>query len=509
MLSTAALASPAVSALSGFEALTAAGVACSPSAGRKLVELNIFGQGCVSFQYKPHQDGTAIQAQQFPIILLDESQHILATLLVQDTSLQLTIPANDDNHQAHVVCEVSLPNDLSNPTWPRHLIQFDASSQWIWISVDRENAVLKVGFGYQMQCNVLLSVPVDLRCSPAPASNPSRTLYRVKQLSIAQAPVVLLSPPKLVDFPVTIDPPPVAVSGDEMTLQMISDNSAIPAGSLPAEAQALWSAVAGHNIILGADDAAAINYSLDSPDGALHNMLKKKANEFGDDSRYSAMVYIRCTIGPDTGRAPGSSYVLELWPKGCFSPIHEHSEAVAVIKVLHGELDVHFFNPLPDVEESHSDDDPRTRPPIAIAPGLKPPSRTYILPELYQCHRLYNRSTTTVCATIQSYQYLLDDDVHYEFFDYVQPNNRKLQHFKPTSDYSYAELMKVVHQDWDRGGRKPYTAHTHNASATAPTAHLSTSVLRNAPTAASAPPSSSSSGRVAYGASTRKRVRRY
>jgi len=46
------------------------------------------------------------------------------------------------------------------------------------------------------------------------------------------------------------------------------------------------------------------------------------------------------------GNSPGHQFVLEIWPKDHSSPIHNHGDTTAIIKVLHGEIYSEFYNPL-------------------------------------------------------------------------------------------------------------------------------------------------------------------
>ncbi len=65
--------------------------------------------------------------------------------------------------------------------------------------------------------------------------------------------------------------------------------------------------LAGANVVLDDELAAAISYSIKTPGKALHEKLKKKDPEFG---------YLRVVLGPELGDGPGVPYVLEIWPGG-------------------------------------------------------------------------------------------------------------------------------------------------------------------------------------------------
>ena len=66
----------------------------------------------------------------------------------------------------------------------------------------------------------------------------------------------------------------------------------------------------------------------------MNKKLIEKAGGFGD----SKTSYIRVPMGPNFGNQPGQPYVLEIWPKGHYSPIHNHGNSAALIKLLCGKL---------------------------------------------------------------------------------------------------------------------------------------------------------------------------
>lgn len=48
--------------------------------------------------------------------------------------------------------------------------------------------------------------------------------------------------------------------------------------------------------------------------------------------------YIRVSVGLPSGCSPGIPYVLEIWPPGHFSPIHNHGNAFGIVRLLHGSI---------------------------------------------------------------------------------------------------------------------------------------------------------------------------
>jgi len=229
--------------------------------------------------------------------------------------------------------------------------------------------------------------------------------------------------------PVVSDSPPIVISSDDMTLDHLVDNSAIVPQDLPLEAQRLFGKISGPLIKLKPNDICSIQYSIDTPNMTLFNRLANKTT-FGNP----ITTYIRVTIGKDQGNSPGVLFVLEIWPQGHNSPIHDHGNSVAIIKVLSGEIQSESFNPI----------DRGVINPIPILKKMfKKGDITYLTPLLYQTHRLTNIHPTKACITLQSYQYLDLDYNHYEFFDWLDKDGN-IQHFTPGSDFELSDLLHNV-----------------------------------------------------------------
>ena len=64
-------------------------------------------------------------------------------------------------------------------------------------------------------------------------------------------------------------------------------------------------------------------------------------------------------------------------------------------------------------------------------------------------------------ATIQCYRYPNEDTVHYEYFDYLDDEQRRRQ-FMPDSDWDYLVFKELIRQEWAEGSRSP-VAMAHRA----------------------------------------------
>ena len=68
----------------------------------------------------------------------------------------------------------------------------------------------------------------------------------------------------------------------------------------------------------------------------MSNNNKQKKSKSSHSSTQVSSSYI------NFGNQPGHPYVLEIWPKGHSSPLHNHRNAQALIKLLYGKLKVNW-----------------------------------------------------------------------------------------------------------------------------------------------------------------------
>lgn len=235
----------------------------------------------------------------------------------------------------------------------------------------------------------------------------------------------------------TRDLPPLVVDMNKITIEDIAQGRYIVNSDLDPASQSLYNTVSGDGIQLRADDFPdfidAIQYSIDTPNCWCHERLKNKSSEFG--AKNTNMTYLRITLGENQGNSPGAPFVLEIWPSGHFSPIHNHGFASAVIKVLHGSINVKLFHDLEDSDYYMN---------MTISAG----NVTFLSPMYYQTHQLHNFDEKSFTATLQCYRYPPEDHQHYEYFDYLDDNN-SIQHFDPDSDALYLDFKEIIREEWE------------------------------------------------------------
>lgn len=152
---------------------------------------------------------------------------------------------------------------------------------------------------------------------------------------------------KVQPLPVVSDRSPWIKSADSITLADLEvGNYTIPT-YLPEVCQKLLATIGSAGIQLNEPDfpefSRAIQRSVTIEASLGREMLREKAKNAGVDL---SQTYLRISLGSNFGESPGCPYVLEIWPAGHSSPIHDHGDAYGIIRVLHGQLDARYFETL-------------------------------------------------------------------------------------------------------------------------------------------------------------------
>ena len=190
---------------------------------------------------------------------------------------------------------------------------------------------------------------------------------------------------------------PFVLDSSQVNMFELDSNKYTFSASLPPACLELYSNVTAQNVALDWSPTPAkyklsdaIRHSLNSPSGALHKKLESKKDEFGPGKANET--YLRVTLGKNRGSSSGIPYVLEIWPSKHGSPIHNHGNAYAVIKVLYGGLTINLYNKHVDTPNA-----------LPLKPfDVKAGDVTWISPNWFQTHKLWN-NTDDYCATVQCY----------------------------------------------------------------------------------------------------------
>ena len=245
-------------------------------------------------------------------------------------------------------------------------------------------------------------------------------------------------------YPLVLNWSHLVLDSNKVSLFDLDQNDYIFSASLPPACQELYANVARAESIdldwlptngqLRLTDA--IRYSINTEGKILYNKLKEKATKFGTKPN-THETYLRVTLGSYRGNSPGVPYVLEIWPYKHYSPIHSHGNAYAIIKVLHGSINVHVHNK----KVRKHDQEPLKK--VTISKG----DVTWISPNWYQTHRLINDTSGDYCATIQCYQYGDEDQCHCPYFKYVSDENQ-IENFFPNSDFQFTYFREKLLEEY-------------------------------------------------------------
>jgi hypothetical protein len=254
-----------------------------------------------------------------------------------------------------------------------------------------------------------------------------------------------LQPIRLLKDPITTQVPFIIKGVNELTMDDIAGNRYLPSAALSASAQQLYQCVSGKKFVLNTPDfpdfSDAIEYSIATPGCWCYERLQQKATEFNKEKPQPLETYLRITLGQNNGESPGIPYVMEIWPVGHYSPIHNHSGANAIIRVLHGDIHVKLFPYLCDDKDGVE--------PFAEA-DFTTNDITWLSPTHNQIHQLVNLQTNKdTCITIQCYLYDSDDNQHYDYFDYLGDDHSKNQ-YEPDSDMDFLSFKEKMEEEWNQ-----------------------------------------------------------
>lgn len=309
---------------------------------------------------------------------------------------------------------------------------------YYWLSLDAQNQLIHMGIGEPRLETLVYHHSFNHKYKAF--------LESLIYISIKSDSVKLI---RVLKDPVTEKIPLVVKNTDELSMNDIASGKYLPKANLSIMCQKLYDCIAGKRFILDDTDfpdfSKAIEYSIATPGLWCNTTLQNKSTEFNKDEPNILETYLRITLGKNNGESPGVPYVMEIWPSGHYSPIHNHAGANAIIRVLHGTIHVKLF-PFLCTEKD------------GIAPfgeaDFKKGEITWISPTLNQTHQLVNldtnlnsNKTKETCITIQCYMYDENNKSHYDYFDYIDGNGHK-QQYEPDSDMDFVEFKELIRKEW-------------------------------------------------------------
>lgn len=313
-----------------------------------------------------------------------------------------------------------------------NLLHFNNSENILWVSVyslDRnvfESNFIKIGVGYLLENNLIVKFVAKSKLGVD-------MLIEVKNVEIDRrikvVEEVCFVNPFVKDYSYLVYDSTLT---NKLAIEDL-DKNIVTSYNLPIEGLVLYETI--KNIEIEQDVLDGIDFSIENEGCSLNTKLKNKAMvSFGSNDKRTS--YIRIPFGVNYGNQPGQPFVLEIWPKGHFSPVHNHGNTVAIIKILSGTLVSEWYNPLAEVFNE-------TPKPVKTG-YLVPGDITWMTSNYYQTHKLLNLNSTRSAVSVQAYAYSSSEIEFHESFNYVLQNDGALHRFYPTADYSFEELKKIV-----------------------------------------------------------------
>jgi hypothetical protein len=207
---------------------------------------------------------------------------------------------------------------------------------YYWLSLDAQNQIISAGIGEPRLETLVYHHQFHVKNKAF--------LESLIHISKKGDSIKLL---RILKDPVTDAIPLVVKNTDDLTMSDIASGKYLPKANLSTVSQKLYDCIAGKKFVLDDTDfpdfSKAIEYSIVTPGLWCYKTLQNKSTEFNKDKPNLFETYLRITLGRNNGESPGVPYVMEIWPSGHYSPIHNHAGANAIIRVLHGSIHVKLF----------------------------------------------------------------------------------------------------------------------------------------------------------------------
>lgn len=362
------------------------------------------------------------------VVLFNATESCSLTFTDLSGTPGLTVEFSETGVRAHL-----LPSNepLVDPKNVKGLVKQEGA--YYWCSIDSQNQRIYAGIGEARKETVIY----QYQFSP---ENREATKLFMESLTTVQVNKCVVR--SVLRDPITRNVPLLVKDTEEITLDCIAKGEHMFKANLSLIAQKLYECISGKHFQLNTPDfpefTKAIEHSIATPGKWCHERLKAKSTEFNKDKPNEKETYLRITLGENNGESPGIPYVMEIWPVGHYSPIHNHGGSSAIIRVLNGSINVSLFPFLSGDEVE----------PFGKA-DFKKEDITWISPGLNQIHQLKNLETNKdTCITIQCYMYRQDNTQHYDYFDYIDGSNG-IEKYEPDSDMDFLEFKQTMKREWE------------------------------------------------------------
>jgi len=314
----------------------------------------------------------------------------------------------------------------------------DIKGAYYWFSLDSQNQTLYAGVGETRLETSIYKYQFTFN------SDDERKENKAFLESLSKINIGTTIPLKILRDPITLTIPLLVKNRNELTMDDVAKGKFMPNSNLSTICQKLYNCITGPNFKLDDDSfpdfSKAIEYSIITEGMWCNKRLKEKSYEFNKDKPNPYETYLRITLGENNGESPGVPYVMEIWPIGHYSPIHNHAGSNAIVRVLHGSINVKLFRFLCNDSDKDA---------VFGVADFNKEDITWISPTLNQTHQLTNLgSNKDTCITIQCYMYDEDNKGHYDYFDYIDING-DIKQYEPDSDMDFVDFKELMRKEWD------------------------------------------------------------
>lgn len=185
------------------------------------------------------------------------------------------------------------------------------------------------------------------------------------------------------------------------------------------------------------DFIEAIEQSINNENSWCYLKLKEKCKLFGKPATENT--YICITIDEIETKKTNYSCLLKIFPAGHCSPIHSHSDAHGILRVLYGKLLIKYF---PFLSTNFNQNSP-------IEGLFEQNEVTWTTPKLNQTQQMKNPCVNgSCCIVLQCYQFRHKAQDCCESFDYVTNNGQNIAHCDYAPDTNYNTLKEILKMEF-------------------------------------------------------------
>jgi len=178
------------------------------------------------------------------------------------------------------------------------------------------------------------------------------------------------------------------------------------------------------NLALSHWEQEAIRVSINSPKGALRQLLEMKAAREGVNDPRTTYIRVDCF-----GKRVQSPCLLEIWPGGHRSPIHEHASSTGLMKGVFGRVDIMLYEGLV------------TRPKEVALLSMTPDRCSWMSPDHYQARKVYcPMDERDFAATFHIYTETQSDVFKYR----EEQEPHRIAEFVTESDITWGQFYKAL-----------------------------------------------------------------